>query len=150
MRHYGKYRGTVRDNADPLQQARLLVEVSGLPGNPSTTWALPCLPPGVTATLPAIDSLVWVEFEAGDLSYPIWNGVFWTDSAQVPASLRTPGVPGTGEAPMQAPETIQLATRDGANLQIDAHGIVLNNGKGAIITLFGPVVSINHDALEIV
>jgi hypothetical protein len=27
MPHYGKYRGTVRDNADPLQQARLLVAV---------------------------------------------------------------------------------------------------------------------------
>lgn len=150
MPHYGKYRGTVRDNADPLQQARLLVDVSGLPGNPPAAWALPCLPPGTGARLPDIDSPVWVEFEAGELSRPIWSGVFWMDPAQVPAPLRAPGVPGTGEAPMQAPETIELRTHDGANLQIGALGIVLDNGKGAIVTLRGPVVSINHAALEIV
>ncbi|WP_242103092.1 phage baseplate assembly protein V [Lysobacter sp. M2-1] len=141
MPHYGKYRGTVRDNADPLQQARLLVAVPAVNGA-STAWALPCLPPGVSATLPAIDSAVWVEFESGDLTHPIWCGVYWTDSAQVPMPLRDPGV--------QAPETIALRTRDGANLQIDAQGIVLDNAKGAIVSLRGPVVSINHGALEIV
>jgi len=141
MPHYGKYRGTVVDNADSLQQARLLVAVPAVNGA-STVWALPCLPPGVSATLPAIGSAVWVEFEAGDLSHPVWCGVFWTDSAQVPAPLRDPGI--------QAPEAIALRTRDGANLQIDAQGIVLDNGKGATVSLRGPVVSINHGALEIV
>ena len=46
-------------------------------------WALPCLPlagPGMGAYLiPEVGAGVWVEFEAGDPSYPIWSGCYWGD-----------------------------------------------------------------------
>jgi hypothetical protein len=35
-------------------------------------------------TLPEKDTGVWIEFEAGDPSYPIWSGCFWADD-QLPA-----------------------------------------------------------------
>ena len=41
---YGKYRGTVLDNVDPLQTGRLLVQVPDVAGVLPSTWALPCLP----------------------------------------------------------------------------------------------------------
>jgi hypothetical protein len=79
--HYGKFRGIVIDNADPERIARVKVSVPALLGD-KEVWAMPCLPyspapPGLSF-LPQIGSQVWVEFEGGDLVYPIWTGCFWT------------------------------------------------------------------------
>ncbi len=43
-----------------------------------------------------IGSGVWIEFEQGDIDYPIWSGVYWGSAAEVPAlsHLLVPGVPG--------------------------------------------------------
>ena len=43
-RFYGKYRGTVADNNDPLNKARLRLEVPDVLGEVTSGWALPCLP----------------------------------------------------------------------------------------------------------
>jgi hypothetical protein len=76
--YFGKYRGLVLDNVDPLQLGRILAQVGALPI--STNWAMPCLPyidtPGVLA-LPPVGTGVWIEFEEGNLDYPIWSGCFW-------------------------------------------------------------------------
>jgi uncharacterized protein involved in type VI secretion and phage assembly len=81
-RFFGKYRGTVVDNADNTGRARLKVKVPAVMGN-AAIWALPCLPlagPGMGAYLiPEEGAGVWVEFEAGDPSYPIWSGCYWGD-----------------------------------------------------------------------
>src|SRR4029077_15897615 len=49
----------------------------------AATWALPCLPlagDGMGAYLiPEVGAGVWIEFEAGDPSYPIWSGCYWGD-----------------------------------------------------------------------
>jgi cytoskeletal protein CcmA (bactofilin family) len=79
-RYWGKYRATVLDNIDPLAQARLLCDAPALPGM-LLNWALPCVPyagmeEGFFA-LPPIGANVWLEFENGDPSYPIWTGCFW-------------------------------------------------------------------------
>lgn len=77
---YGKYRGLVVDNRDPLLRGRLKVQVPQVLGT-SEVWALPCVPyagQGVGFfALPKTDTAVWVEFEAGDASYPIWTGTLW-------------------------------------------------------------------------
>jgi Type VI secretion system/phage-baseplate injector OB domain len=83
-RHWGKYRGTVVDNQDPLACGRLLVSV---PGIVITNWAMPCVPLADIATgtfvRPGIDSNVWVEFERGDPDKPIWVGCWWGEG-QIP------------------------------------------------------------------
>lgn len=82
-RCYGKYRGRVIDNNDPLNRGRLQVEVRSLM---STTpfWALPCMPFGGDGMgifmIPEKDTGVYVEFEGGDINYPIWTGCYWTDN----------------------------------------------------------------------
>ena len=88
-RFYGKYRGTVVDNNDPLQLARLQVQVPDVLGALTTSWALPCLPVagnemGVFA-LPPVGANVWVEFEQGDPDFPIWTGGFWDDAGRPPS-----------------------------------------------------------------
>ncbi len=42
------------------------------------------------AFLPEVGSGVWIEFEGGDVSYPIWVGCYWRDGE--PPSDATPAV----------------------------------------------------------
>jgi len=92
-RFWGKYRGAVVDNIDPRNLCRLLVEVAAVPGL-AFNWAMPCVPfagfqEGFFA-VPAIGAGVWIEFEEGDVSKPIWTGGFWSEG-EVPAAA-APGV----------------------------------------------------------
>lgn len=80
-RFFGKYRGSVMENVDPLGQGRLIVHVPDVLGELPSTWALPCVPmagPGMgTVFVPPVGASVWVEFEQGDPQQPIWVGCFW-------------------------------------------------------------------------
>jgi uncharacterized protein involved in type VI secretion and phage assembly len=83
-RFYGKYRGFVVDNADPEKLGRLTLRVPSLLGPDVVTgWALPCVPYGGAVNqgflfVPEKEAGVWVEFEEGDLEFPIWTGTFWS------------------------------------------------------------------------
>lgn len=81
--YFGKYRGTVADNDDPTKRGRLKVKVPSVLED-LEVWAMPCVPyAGVGVgfySLPALDTGVWIEFEAGDPSYPVWVGCFWGDN----------------------------------------------------------------------
>jgi uncharacterized protein involved in type VI secretion and phage assembly len=135
-RHFGKYRGTVNDNQDPRNQGRLKVEVPEILGDVVSGWALPCLPyagdkSGVY-TVPAVGSGVWVEFEAGDVSRPIWVGCWWQSDkipedeggAQVTPDVRTVrSEEGLLLAFHDDNKTIALSDSDGSNqVVIDAQG----------------------------
>ena len=93
-RYYGKYRGTVTENIDPLQMGRIMAQVADISGETPATWALPCVPAaGIEAgifVVPPIGSQVWIEFEQGDPDYPIWTGGFWGSADDVPSSAMAP------------------------------------------------------------
>lgn len=166
-RFYGKYRGMVLNNVDPMQQGRLQVQVPDVAGVTPVSWAMPCVPiaglqNGMMA-LPVIGSGVWVEFEQGNPDYPIWTGCFWGSAAEVPAlALATPpATPAiTFQTPLQNGVTISdlpgptggimIKSATGATLIVNDTGIYLQNGKGAGITLVGPTVDINNGALTVV
>ncbi|HEX4274626.1 MAG TPA: phage baseplate assembly protein V [Bryobacteraceae bacterium] len=79
---FGKYRGTVSDTNDPTTRGRLKVKVPSVLGD-LEVWAMPCVPYAGSQvgffTLPDTGTGVWIEFEAGDPSYPVWTGFFWGD-----------------------------------------------------------------------
>ncbi len=80
-RFYGKYRGVVSDVNDPENMGRLRARVPEVLGDVESPWALPCAPysgdgMGVY-TVPPAGAGVWIEFEAGDPSRPIWTGCWW-------------------------------------------------------------------------
>ena len=170
-RYYGKYRGLVLDNIDPLQIGQILAQVPDLLGETPSTWAMPCVPAaGIQAgcfIVPPIGSQVWMEFEQGDPDYPIWSGGFWGTVADVPIFATAPPAipPGqnivlqtTGEnmvlisdaAPTPATGGIILKSVSGAMIVVNETGIYISNGQGATITLIGPAVAINETALTVV
>ena len=169
---YGKYRGTVINNVDPLLRGRLLLEVPDVTGLVPSSWAEPCVPlagptgpPMGVYMVPPIGAGVWVEFERGDPSKPIWVGCRWGLPSDVPP-LALAGLPVSPNICMQTmgqnmlmlsdmpptPATggIILKSLTGAMLVVNVLGIFIQNGKGASITLMGPAVDINLGALTIV
>ncbi len=94
-RFTGKYRGFVADNQDPLNLGRVKVTVPAVLGPDTVSgWALPCVPYAGNGTgflfVPEVDTPVWVEFEGGDPSFPIWSGAFWSapgDTSEVPEDV---------------------------------------------------------------
>ena len=72
----GLYRGTVIDSADPLHKRRIRVQVPDVSAS-DLGWAAPCVPVRSTAN-PTVGTGVWVMFEAGDPTYPVWIGTFPT------------------------------------------------------------------------
>lgn len=164
---YGKYRGTVLDNIDPLQLGRIMVQVPDVSNVLPSTWALPCVPfNGIQSgfyAVPDIGTGVWIEFEQGNPDYPIWVGCYWGTAADLPA-LALSGVPGipqvviqtSGQNTLLISDTpgptggILLKTASGAFISISDAGITLDNGQGAIVAMAGPAVTINEGAMEVI
>lgn len=91
---WGKYRGIVIDTEDPLMLGRIQVTVPQALGEVATAWAMPCVPyAGLEVgfcMLPPVGGAVWIEFEGGNLDYPIWSGCFWREGERpVMAELPT-------------------------------------------------------------
>jgi hypothetical protein len=170
-RFYGKYRGVVIDNIDPMQIGRIQAQVPDVLGEFPSSWALPSVPAaGVQAgcfIVPPVGSQVWIEFERGEADYPIWTGGFWGLVADVPTVALAPAAisPGqnivlqtTGQnmlalsdaASSPAGGGIILKAASGAMIVVNDTGITISNGKGATITLVGPIVSVNSDALTVI
>lgn len=148
-KYFGKFRGVVVSNLDPMQICRIQVHVPDVYGESASPWAMPCLP--VTGqceglmVLPSVGSAVWVEFERGDSDRPIWVGGFWRDAAEL-----TTGNNGFPVWQMMHNGGLVIGTVDGARIRFDKNGFTLESGKGASITLRGPEVSINHGALSVI
>jgi hypothetical protein len=129
-RFYGKYRGLVKDNHDPTGRGRLKVQVKSISGD-DALWAMPCVPyagDGVGLfTLPEAETGVWVEFEAGDPSYPIWTGCFWA----------------TDEAPENADPKVKIWKTEKITLRLDdgSDTILAETSSKARVELGQDVVS---------
>lgn len=150
-KYYGKYRGFVVDNSDPEQLGRVKLRVPSLLGDTETGWALPCLPFGGLAdqglfTIPEVDAQVWVEFEEGELSHPIWVGTFWQQSGDVPSEgaksppttrvLKTPSGHVLQFDDESGAEQYRLHHPAGSEMTIDPQGtLLLTDANGAKLTL---------------
>ena len=158
QRFYGKYRGIVTDNNDPEQQGRIRARVPELLGNDELGWAMPSVPfappsHGMLA-LPEIDSNVWVEFEAGDPSRPIWTGCWWP-AGQAP-SISSPAVKIFETAQgnritwddTSGSEAITIQDKSGATITLNQQGIELKKG-GMNIKVTDSEISINEGALTV-
>ncbi|MDB5034131.1 MAG: type secretion system Vgr family protein [Chlorobi bacterium] len=166
-KYYGKYRGTVLNNIDPMQIGRIQVIVPDVSTILPSSWAMPCVPIAGkqmgTYVVPQVGAGVWIEFEQGDPDYPIWVGGFWGIVAEVPV-LALAGVPASPSIVLQTTAQnaivvsdlpgptggIMLKSTTGASIIVNDTGIYIQNGKGASIVMAGPSVTINNGALVVV
>jgi uncharacterized protein involved in type VI secretion and phage assembly len=167
QKYYGKYRGTVINNLDPEQIGRLMVNVPDTAGLIPSTWAMPCFPISGRQMgaymIPQIGAGVWVEYEQGNTDYPIWSGCWYGSAAEVPA-LALAGNPASPNIVLQTglqnslvisdlpgpTGGIMLKSTTGATLIVNDTGIYIQNGKGAMLTMIGPTVTINNGALTVI
>jgi hypothetical protein len=167
---YGKYRGTVINNIDPMRMGRLQITVPDVLSLIPSTWAEPCAPlagptgpPMGVYLVPPIGAGVWVEFERGDPDYPIWVGCRWGGASDIPP-LANAGLPISPNIVLQTAGQntlvisdlpgptggIMLKSPTGASIIVNDTGIYIQNGKGASITLIGPAVNINNGAINVI
>lgn len=166
---FGKYRGVVVDNADPNLRGRLKVKVPAVLGD-AETWAMPCVPYAGDNVgfffLPERDAGVWVEFEGGDPSYPIWTGCFWADGQAPDDGKPERKVLRTQKATLRIDDEndeIKLQNTGGATLTLGDDAVVENGGAtitvgqggvvsehaGAKLEVANATVSANDGALEV-
>lgn len=158
QRRFGKYRGTVANNIDPNQKGRLQVSVPAVYENNSLNWAMPCVPYAGNQEgffmIPPIGAKIWVEFEGGDINFPIWAGCFWGDG-ECPGGLPTQKLIKTPVATitideLNAAAPLSIQTIAGDSVTITASGVTVQAVGGAKVELTGPQVSVNSGALEVV
>ncbi len=167
--YYGKYRGTVLLNVDPEFRGRLILEVPdvygpGIPSplaEPSVPMAGPTGAPMGIFFVPPPQAGVWVEFEHGDPSLPVWTGCRRGAPSDLPP-MALAGLPASPNIVLQTMGQnsftisdlpgaggFMLTTITGAGIIINETGIIIQNGQGASIVMAGPTITINEGALTI-
>lgn len=142
-RYFGKYRGLVEDVEDPQARGRVRARVPEVLGDRPSGWALPCVPFAGDGfgflALPQPGTRVWVEFEAGDPSRPIWSGCWWAEGR----------APGTGDEVILSDAHgnclrmtrggIEVVAGDGKKILIGAAGIELTSPGDILVKAAGDV-----------
>lgn len=158
-RYYGKYRGKVEENLDPLALGRILVSVASVPGL-MMNWALPCSPYGGSGVgffaIPPIGASIWVEFEGGDANVPIWAGCFW-EEGQLPIEPAIPEIkvlktdwimlklddtPGEGGVLLTLTPPL---VEEPLTMSFDAEGIQILCGPDSIIAMTPESISLSTE-----
>jgi uncharacterized protein involved in type VI secretion and phage assembly len=153
-RFFGKYRGTVTDvDADTL---RIKATVPAVLADQATGWCQPCVPYAGDsmglAFLPEVGSGVWIEFEGGDVSYPIWVGCYWRDgelpSDAAPAVKTIVTKAGHKILLDDDAGTITISDANNNSVTLDSNGVTLQRG-GSKIEVGDSEVNVNDGALEV-
>lgn len=155
-RYFGKYRGLVQDVEDPVNMGRITPQVPELFGEETLPWAMPCVPFAGSGhglmLLPEPGDGVWIEFEAGDPSRPIWSGCWWAGDEMPPEGTTQSRalVTTAGHKLVLDDEAgeIRLIHSGGAGLTITGSTITLETGSTKI-ELSSSGISMNNGALEV-
>jgi uncharacterized protein involved in type VI secretion and phage assembly len=153
-RYFGKYRGTVTDVDEDTW--RIKAKVPAALSDQESGWCMPCVPyagDGVGFVfLPEVGSGVWIEFEGGDLSFPIWTGCYWRSDER----------PSDGGPKIKAiitkashklildddAETITLSDQNENQVLLDSSGIKAERG-GKKIVISSSDVNVNDGAMQV-
>jgi hypothetical protein len=139
-RFYGKYRGVVKTVMSGSDLGKLIVTVPDVYDDQDSPPAWPCVPyagpkHGFVA-LPEQGDGVWVEFEGGDPSSPIWTGCWWTD----------------GSIPSPADTNVRTwATSAGLKIVLDDGGteLTLQHPSGASVSLSNDSLTLSFNSTSI-
>ena len=154
-RFFGKYRGTVTE-VEQGGRGRIKAKVPAVLGQQPSGWCDPCVPYAGDQVgfgfLPEVGSGVWIEFEAGDVSYPIWSGCYWregeipSDIAAAKKLIQTKA----GHKILLDDDggSVTISDSSGNTITLDSSGIVLSRGGGKI-EITEAKVTVNDGGLEV-
>lgn len=153
-RFYGKYRGAVTSVDDAT--LRIKAKVPAVLGDVETGWCMPCVPyagKGVgIAFLPEAGAGVWIEFEGGDVSYPIWVGCYWREGEKPDDATPTvKAIVTAGKSKLLFDDdasTITLTDSSNNKVTLSSDGITLERGANKVV-VSDSSVSVNDGAMEV-
>lgn len=151
---WGKYRGTVVDNVDPLKIGRVKPLVPAI-SDMELNWAMPCAPyagPQVGFyAIPPVEASVWIEFEGGDPNYPIWSGGFWEtqEEKSVP-----PDATGPQKKVWQTDKMVLILDDEAGELtaKMDTDNGTMSavmNGEGLVLSVDKVTLTMKIDSIEL-
>ena len=156
-RYFGKYRGLVHDIDDDDSMGRIIAQVPEVYGEEGLSpWALPCVPfagrnHGLVL-LPEVGDGVWIEFEAGDISRPIWTGCWWgSDELPQPGGTQSRVLATSGGHKVildDEENEFKLLHAEGAEMTMTRNDITIKIGTTQIV-LSSSGVNINNGAFEV-
>ena len=153
-RFYGKYAGTVTEVDEDTM--RLRAKVPEVFGDQPSGWATACVPYagdgyGI-AFLPEPECGVWIEFEGGETSRPIWSGCYWREGEKPPDAKAAAKVLQTKEGAKivfdDDEKSITISDSNGNEIKIADSGIKLSRG-GMSVEITESSVKINDSSMEV-
>jgi hypothetical protein len=137
---FGKYRAIVKTVMDGADLGKLIVTLPEVYDNQDSPPAWPCVPyagpqHGLVA-LPEEGDGVWIEFEGGDPSNPIWTGCWWPDGA-------IPDPAGVNVRTWATSQGLKIVLDD------DASEITLEHPSGASISLSDDGLTLSFNSTSI-
>ncbi|HEX6623151.1 MAG TPA: phage baseplate assembly protein V [Pyrinomonadaceae bacterium] len=157
-RFYGKYRGLVTNVDDPDNLGRITAQVPEVFEEEETPWAMPVVPFAGSGhglvLLPEVGDGVWIEFESGDPSRPLWTGCWWGDGEMPdPGGTRTRVLATTAGHKLvldDAGDEVKLLHAGGAELKMTGGDITLSIGQAELkMTATGISLSIGASEIKL-
>ncbi len=152
-RHWGKYRGTVDSVLQDDPPGQIIAIVPSVYGqNVKSPPALPALPfagdgHGLVA-LPEKGDGVWIEFEDGNTSSPIWTG-FWFANGELPSAVGPKARGFVTKKDLQLVfdddgESIKVSHPNGPEITIDASSVTLKFSDTVKMALSSSGIDFNN------
>jgi uncharacterized protein involved in type VI secretion and phage assembly len=165
-RFYGKYAGIVTDVEDPSAVGRIRARVPEVFGEDTLSgWATASAPVGGGANrgfyaLPDVGDTVWIEFEAGDITRPIWSGTFWgapsstggqddlgsASGSEAPEGADSPAGPGQNVWRTSAGHVISMDDEGGVVVVAEAAGAEVRITASGEITIKADTIKLGDSA----
>lgn len=169
---HGIYTGSVLDNRDPENLARVLVRVSGLKNTSNGVWArlatMMAGPDSGTLFIPAVGDEVLVAFVQGDIRAPCVIGAVWSKTTPPPAvadpaesvtqirsrngvTLRIVDDLGNGSLTVETPGGQRMTLQDGpGTVRVeDSHGNSVTLSSTGVKVLAAAKVEVNAGVVEV-
>lgn len=122
-RFFGIYRGTVTNINDPENKKRIKARIPQILGTESTDWMWCSDYSAQSAVPPGIGQGIWVMFEGGDPSFPVWVGTF----GQHKSAGRQVNIRPLPEG--SYPSTVKLRSTGSGNRELDLIGTIVAIAK---------------------
>jgi phage gp45-like len=153
----GLYDGVVTDVDDPLKVGRVKVRVPSI-FTEQDTWARPCFTYG-HFFVPDLGDHVWVAFEGGDASAPIWLGVWYpSGAAPAPASDAAPPVQRVVQTAggqllvlddSDGKQRIRLQDTTGNYIELSTEAVTIHAEKPVTIDAPGQAITVHAASFDV-